>query len=58
MRYRNVSTGIEFTSDCIISGADIVEIKPEQAEPKAELKPKAEPKAEPKPKTTTKRSKK
>lgn len=57
MRYRNVKTGIEFTSSCAISGADFEEIKPDKAEvkvePKAELK-----KAEPKPKTTTKRSKK
>lgn len=65
MRYRNVKTGIEFTSSCAITGADIVEITPAQAEvkaaPKAETKaePNAEPKkAEPKPKTTTKRSKK
>lgn len=60
MRYRNVKTGIEFTSSCAITGADIVEIKPVKAEVKAEPKvePKAEPKkAEPKPKTT-KRSKK
>ena len=64
MRYRNVKTGIEFTSSCAITGADIVEIKPAKAEVKAEPKveAKAEPKAEPKkaeskPKTT-KRSKK
>lgn len=60
MRYRNVKTGIEFTSSCAITGADIVEIKPAKAEVKAEPKvePKEEPKkAEPKPKTT-KRSKK
>lgn len=57
MRYRNVKTGIEFTSSCAITGADIVEITPAQAEVKAA--PNAEPKkAEPKPKTTTKRSKK
>ena len=57
MRYRNVKTGIEFTSSCAISGADFEEIKPAKAEVKAE--PKAEPKkVEPKPKTTTKRSKK
>lgn len=64
MRYRNVKTGIEFTSSCAISGADFEEIKPAKAEVKAEPKveakaePKVEPKkAEPKPKTT-KRSKK
>lgn len=57
MRYRNVKTGIEFTSSCAISGTDFEEIKPDKAEVKVE--PKAEPKkAEPKPKTTTKRSKK
>ena len=57
MRYRNVKTGIEFTSSCAITGADIVEITPAQVEVKAA--PNAEPKkAEPKPKTTTKRSKK
>ena len=58
MRYRNVKTGIEFSSSSIICGEDIVEVKAEKPEPKTEPKPKAEPKAEPKPKTTTKRSKK
>lgn len=53
MRYRNVKTGLEFTSACVISGPDIVEIKSDTA-PKVEPKEKAEPK----PKTTTKRSKK
>ena len=53
MRYRNVNTGIEFTSNCVISGKDIVEIKA-----KAPEEPKPAQKAEPKPKTTTKRSKK
>ena len=53
MRYRNVKTGLELTSACVISGADFVEITPATA-PKAEPKEKAEPK----PKTTTKRSKK
>lgn len=51
MRYKNVKTGIEFTSSCVITGADIVETKAEQPV-------KTESKAEPKPKTTTKRSKK
>ena len=60
MRYRNIKTGIEFTSNCAISGADFEEIK---AAPKAEPKevPQEKPKPEeagPKPKTTTKRSKK
>ena len=61
MRYRNIKTGIEFTSNCAISGADFEEIKAApKAEPKEvpQEKPKAEVKAEPKPKTTTKRSKK
>lgn len=51
MRYRNVKTGIEFTSSCAISGADFVEVKAKTPEVK-------ETKAEPKPKTTTKRTKK
>ena len=55
MRYRNIKTGIEFSSNCAISGADI-EVVSQKAAPKAE--PKAEVKAEPKPKTTAKRTKK
>lgn len=55
MRYRNTKTGIEFTSNCAISGADFEVIGQKEA-PKAE--PKAEVKDEPKPKTTAKRTKK
>lgn len=53
MRYRNVKTGIEFDTNCSISGADFEQIGKTEA-PKAE--PKAEVKTE-KPKTT-KRAKK
>ena len=45
MRYRNIKTGIEFTSSSILSGDDYVEIKPTVAAPKAA--PKAEPVVEP-----------
>lgn len=41
MRYRNIKTGIEFTSSCVLSGEDYEEIKPKVAAPKAA--PKAEP---------------
>ena len=58
MRYRNIKTGIEFTSTSKISGADIEEVKPNVYEPKPE--PKAEPAKEVKTpkKTVLKRSKK
>ena len=53
MRYRHIVTGIEFTTSCIISGNDFVEVKPAK-----EVKEKSEVK-ESKPKTTTtKRAKK
>lgn len=45
MRYRNIKTGIEFTSSCVLSGEDYEEIKPKVAAPKAA--PKAEPIVEP-----------
>lgn len=51
MRYRNKKTGIEFSTNCVISGEDFEAIgqkKTETAE---------QPKTE-KPKTTTKRAKK
>ena len=45
MRYRNIKTGIEFTSSSVLSGDDYEEIKPTVSEtaPKAEpiVKPKA-----------------
>ena len=46
MRYRNIKTGIEFTSSSVLSGDDYEEIKPTVAAPKAA--PKAEPIVEPK----------
>jgi len=45
MRYRNMKTGIEFTSFSVLSGEDFEEIKPKVAAPKAA--PKAEPIVEP-----------
>ena len=36
MRYRNIKTGIEFTSSCVISGDDYEEIKPKATAPKVE----------------------
>lgn len=45
MRYRNIKTGIEFTSPCVISGDDIVEIKPNAAAIQAA--PQADPIVEP-----------
>lgn len=58
MRYRNIVTGIEFTTSCRISGADFVEVKPEKATPEAPKEEKASVK-DSKPKTTTtKRAKK
>ena len=45
MRYRNIKTGIEFTSSSVLSGDDYVEIKPTVTAPKAA--PKAEPIVEP-----------
>lgn len=50
MRYRNIKTGIEFESKCVISGENFEVIgqkAPEKTETKTE-----------KPKTTTKRTKK
>lgn len=41
MRYRNIKTGIEFTSSCVISGDDYEEIKPKATAP--EVEPKVEP---------------
>ncbi len=58
MRYKNIVTGIEFTTSCRISGADFVEIKPEEEAPKVPKEEKAVVK-DTKPKTTTtKRAKK
>lgn len=54
MRYRNIKTGIEFETSCIISGEDFEQIGKKEA-PKADAS--AEVKTE-KPKTTTKRAKK
>lgn len=53
MRYRHIVTGIEFTTSCVISGNDFVEVKStEEVKERAEVK-------ESKPKTTTtKRAKK
>lgn len=50
MKYRNIKTGIEFETSCIISGEDFEQIGKKEA-PKAEVKTE-------KPKTTTKRAKK
>lgn len=50
MRYRNKKTGIEFETNCIISGADFEEVIPKKA-PETEVK-------DEKPKTTSKRTKK
>lgn len=58
MKYRNIKTGIEFETSCIISGEDFEPVGKKEA-PKAEAK--AEAPAEEKtakPKTTTKRAKK
>lgn len=58
MRYRNIKTGIEFKSSCIISGADFEQIGAKPVEQKPAPK-KVEAKTDEKPvKTATKRSKK
>lgn len=53
MRYRNIKTGIEFETNCIISGADF-----EPAGKKEAPKEEKAPVQTEKPKTTTKRTKK
>lgn len=58
MRYRNINTGIEFETSCIISGADFEPVGKNEA-PKAEAKAEAPTEVKTaKPKTTTKRAKK
>ena len=56
MRYRNKITGIEFETNCIISGDDFEAVKPKKETPKVE-KAVVET-SKPKTTTTTKRAKK
>lgn len=56
-KYRNVKTGAEFESNCIVSAPNLIKVEAETTLPKVEPEPevKAEPKkAAPKPKAATK----
>lgn len=56
-KYRNVKTGAEFESNCIVSAPNLIKVEAETTLPKVEPEPevKAEPeKAEPKAKAATK----